>query len=57
MIEMVNTQPGGETDLSKVFHEIVPRLQKRGMIFILSDCFTDSARTARLARAFPPRLA
>ena len=39
--EMVKTQPGGETDLSKVFHEIVPRLKKRGMIFILSDCFTD----------------
>ena len=39
--EMLRTQPGGETDLSKVFHDIVPRLQKRGMIFILSDCFTD----------------
>ncbi len=39
--EMLHTQPGGETDLSKVFHDIVPRLQKRGMIFILSDCFTD----------------
>jgi uncharacterized protein (DUF58 family) len=40
---MVKTLPGayGETDLPKVFHEIVPRLQKRGMIFILSDCFTD----------------
>ena len=39
--EMLRTQPGGETDLSKVFHDIVPRLQKAGMIFILSDCFTD----------------
>ena len=39
--QMVKTQPGGETDLAKVFHEIVPRLQKRGMVFILSDCFTD----------------
>ena len=39
--EMLHTKPGGETDLSKVFHDIVPRLQKRGMIFILSDCFTD----------------
>ena len=38
---MTNTVPGGETDLSKVFHEIVPRIQKRGMIFILSDCYTD----------------
>ena len=39
--EMLHTKPGGETDLSKVFHDIVPRLQKRGMIFIMSDCFTD----------------
>jgi uncharacterized protein (DUF58 family) len=39
--EMIKTQPGGETDLFKVFHEIVPRLQKRGMVFIFSDCFTD----------------
>ena len=38
---MTNTVPGGETDLSKVFHEVVPRIQKRGMIFILSDCYTD----------------
>ena len=35
------TVPGGETDLAKVFHEIVPRIQKRGLVFILSDCFTD----------------
>ena len=39
--EMINTKPGGETDLSQVFHDIVPLLHKRGMIFILSDCFTD----------------
>ena len=38
---MTKTVPGGETDLSKVFHEIVPRIQKRGMVFILSDCYTD----------------
>ena len=39
--QLIKTHPGGETDLSKVFHEIVPRLKKRGMVFILSDCFTD----------------
>jgi len=38
---MINTKPGGETDLSQVFHDIVPRIHKRGMVFILSDCFTD----------------
>jgi len=39
--EMINTKPGGETDLSQVFHDIVPQIHKRGMVFILSDCFTD----------------
>ena len=39
--EMIRTRPGGETDVAKVFHDIVPRLHKRGMVFILSDCFTD----------------
>ena len=39
--EMLKTRPGGETDVSKVFHDIVPRIDKRGMVFILSDCFTD----------------
>ena len=39
--EMINTKPGGETDLSGVFHDIVPRIHKRGMVFILSDCFTE----------------
>jgi len=39
--QLVKTQPGGETDLARVFHEIVPRIQNRGLVFILSDCFTD----------------
>ena len=39
--EMLKTRPGGETNVSKVFHDIVPRIDKRGMVFILSDCFTD----------------
>jgi len=39
--EMLKTRPGGETDVSKVFHDIVPRIDKRGLVFILSDCFTD----------------
>ena len=38
---MTNTVTGGETYISKVFHEIVPRIQKRWMIIILSDCYTD----------------
>jgi uncharacterized protein (DUF58 family) len=35
------TAPGGETELGKVFHDLVPRLQRRGLLVILSDCFGD----------------
>lgn len=35
------TQPGGETELPKVFHELAPKLHRRGLIIVLSDCFGD----------------
>jgi uncharacterized protein (DUF58 family) len=39
--ELQATQPGGETELADVFHDLVPRLHRRGLIIILSDCFGD----------------
>jgi uncharacterized protein (DUF58 family) len=39
--ELQATQPGGETELADVFHDLVPRLHRRGLIVILSDCFGD----------------
>lgn len=39
--ELERTEPGGETELGKVFHDIVPRIQRRGLIIVLSDCFGD----------------
>ena len=35
------TKPGGETELGKVFKAMVPKLQRRGLLIILSDCFAD----------------
>ena len=35
------TKPGGETELSKVFHQLVPKIHRRGLLIILSDCFSD----------------
>jgi uncharacterized protein (DUF58 family) len=32
---------GGETELGRVFHELVPRIHRRGLLIILSDCFGD----------------
>ena len=35
------TKPGGETELAKVFHQLVPKIHRRGLLIILSDCFGD----------------
>ena len=33
------SKPGGEPELGKVFHELVPKLHRRGLLIIISDCF------------------
>ncbi len=38
---MIESKPGGETDLGDVFHLLIPRLKRRGMVVIFSDCFGD----------------
>ena len=35
------TQPGGETELAQVFHQLVPKIHRRGLLIILTDCFGD----------------
>ena len=37
--ELANGKPGGETELGKVFHDLVPKLHRRGLLIIVSDCF------------------
>ena len=39
--ELSDTEPGGETELGIVFRELVPKLRRRGMVVIISDCFGD----------------
>jgi uncharacterized protein (DUF58 family) len=41
MDELQQSQPGGETELSDVFHELVTRIHRRGLLVILSDGFGD----------------
>jgi uncharacterized protein (DUF58 family) len=39
--ELQRSQPGGETELGDVFHDLVPKLHRRGLLVIISDCFGD----------------
>ena len=43
--QMINhlhdVEPGGETELGKVLHDLVPKLERRGMVVLISDCFGD----------------
>ncbi len=32
---------GDETEAGEVFHQLVPRLNRRGMVIVISDCFGD----------------
>lgn len=34
-------KPGGETEIGKIFHQLVPKIHRRGLLIILSDCFGD----------------
>ncbi len=35
------TQPGAETSLAGVFHDVAERVNRRGLVMVLSDCFDD----------------
>ncbi len=39
--ELQKSEPGGETELGSVFHDLVPKLHRRGLLVVLSDCFGD----------------
>jgi len=41
MTELAAQKPGAETSLADVFHQIVSRIQRRGLVMILSDLFGD----------------
>ena len=36
-----------ETELARVFHELVPKLPRRGLVVIISDCFGDTESLLR----------
>ncbi|MCU0712577.1 MAG: DUF58 domain-containing protein [Pirellula sp.] len=44
---LANSTPGGETDIGAVLQSMLPRLQKRGLAMILSDCLGDPQALVR----------
>jgi len=37
--ELHNTEPGGETGVSNIFHDIAERVHRRGVVIVISDLF------------------
>ncbi len=51
-----NTQPGGETALAPLWHDLAGhQFRRRGMVVILSDCFDDLDRLLKALRHFRHR--
>lgn len=49
------TQPGGETSMAPIWHELAGQLKRRGLIVILSDCFDQIGPLVRALRHFRHR--
>ncbi|MBY0527757.1 MAG: DUF58 domain-containing protein [Gemmataceae bacterium] len=47
-----STQPGGETSMAPLWHELAGQFKRRGMVIILSDCFDQLPGLVRALRHF-----
>ncbi len=52
METLAKTKTGGETELAKVFHQLVPKIHRRGLLIILSDCFGNVAELMKALAHF-----
>ncbi len=43
MKEIEETEPGGESELADVYHELAERVKRRGLVVLISDFFVDPA--------------
>jgi len=59
LLRLINTleqtQPGGETSLAPLWHDLVGRMKRRGLIVVLSDCFDQIGPLLRALRHFRHR--
>jgi uncharacterized protein (DUF58 family) len=44
LTELHKTEPGGETDLAPILHEVAERIPQRGLVILISDLFDDPAK-------------
>ena len=50
--ELESTRPGGETELGEVFQAMAPRIHRRGLLIIISDCFGEVKNTINALAQF-----
>ena len=50
--ELVGTEPGEETALAPIFHDIAERIHRRGLVIIISDLFDDAEDILRALHHF-----
>ena len=50
--ELHDAQPGGETDLAPIFHDIAERIHRRGLVVVISDLFDHPRETLNALHHF-----
>jgi uncharacterized protein (DUF58 family) len=50
--ELCDTEPGNETALAPIFHDIAEKVHRRGMVIILSDLFGDGEEILKAVQHF-----
>ncbi len=53
--ELHETEPGDDTEAAVVFHDIAERIQRRGLVIIISDLFDDGERIKEALHHFQYR--
>lgn len=50
--ELHNTEPGGETSIAPILHEVAERIKRRGLVIIISDLFDDPVEILKALHHF-----
>ena len=50
--ELHNTEPGGETSIAPILHDIAERIKRRGLVILISDLFDDPSEILKALHHF-----